>query len=246
MKPTVCVVYTHAKDHEDLHRSLEIMGEKDWVTKLAVLSTDETYKPLTAGKTTWVGRYFGEGYAVPLDEGGYDQMEAREESLWLARSTKCDWIVVCDADEYFTDDLYREICAAEKAGQNMLLTSVMNFCSLNEILWVPDTLMEWQGKVVRKPFPRVLRSDLPVSYRTCEDPKLMGANPTQHCFLPKNGIQTVLREIPDVDCWIHTRHLLHKRNAAWLDTLEKRAADPNLLHPVVRQAWWQMASCSNI
>jgi len=230
-QPTVCVGYIHSNEEPILQTSLKIMREYDWVSRIVVLDTDRTdHEKVVDHKTHRFAADFGTGIAKPVEQGGLNQIAARRRLLQLCRETGCDWILVVDADEYFTYATYRAIRHAHDASPRVCRMRVACHHFLDPWSWCnlrPDLSLRL--------ITRCIRADAGAcDYK--HNPKLARANQTQHCYL--SGGEAFVEHTAILH--VHTRYLYpHRvRNEKHLEWMRNHADhDPQFqLHPYVLQA----------
>ncbi|MEI6297795.1 MAG: hypothetical protein WCO84_09255 [bacterium] len=90
-----------------LEVSVLTMSEYDCIKDIVILHSGYK-KPLKYGslsqkckKVKEFYKNFGEGCDVPIKDGGWSEVEARNFSLDLSYDLKNEWILLCDADEFF-------------------------------------------------------------------------------------------------------------------------------------------------
>lgn len=246
--PVACVVYIHAKEEAYLQRSLAVMIEHDWVGRVIVLDTDIDAAPAETGKLLRVGIDFGTDIGKPVEEGGLDQIAAREKSLELGRETGFKWLVVCDADEFYTDSLQIHLSAAEQAGCNAIRLPIYPYCSPDKYLSDEGFEMESDGNAYPKPMPRIVTADCPAKYVRNMTPHLASPNKTRHCFLSRAGPGIHWYVALDPPCCIHTHWLLYPKRPpdSYIGRLRRKDAWPELLPEVMMNAWNKQCNSSNV
>jgi hypothetical protein len=118
----ICVWYIVANEPEYLNPSIEIMSSYDWVDYIIVVHTntldkiDDHFKCIGNEKTISYAKDFGYSFEISINQGGFNEVDARNKAIELADCLKCDWLVQCDADEFYTYNTIDIIRKADKEG----------------------------------------------------------------------------------------------------------------------------------
>lgn len=188
--PTVCLVYLHADEPQFLVRSRIIMKTHPWVTKIVTLNTRER-NPIAEGVDDEQRSYsfsgkFGYGFDKQPEDGGFDEIRARNHALDLAEKMGCTWTLICDCDEFFTDETYSDICDAHHQGKAVVWFSCYHFRDPSKYLWCPDYLKTvLHSKEMHDPHPRAFRTAARLRYvlNPADAYRSKLRNRTQHCQL---------------------------------------------------------------
>jgi len=107
---TTCTVWyiTSKIDSDHLRLSVKIMNSYDWVDNIVIMHTDPS-KPKNVGELEseynnisefW--KSYGYGFDRSCEDGGFDEVTCRNETIQIAKEMGSEWIVQCDSDEFFT------------------------------------------------------------------------------------------------------------------------------------------------
>jgi hypothetical protein len=96
----VCVWYIVNNESSYLKLSIEQMSSYHWVKSIIVLNTKD----------------YGYGFDKAIAGGGFDEISARNKALSIAEATGYDWLLQCDADEFYTENTGEIIDRAALAG----------------------------------------------------------------------------------------------------------------------------------
>ena len=107
---TTCTVWyiTSKIDNDHLRLSVKIMNSYDWVNNIVIMHTDPI-KPKNVGeleseynKISEFWKSYGYGFDRSCEDGGFDEVTCRNETIQIAKGMGSEWIVQCDSDEFFT------------------------------------------------------------------------------------------------------------------------------------------------
>lgn len=149
---------------------------------------------------------FGDGYGIPPNVGGFDQIKARTYAISLAANHNCLWMIHCDADEFFLNDL-GELLISSNA--DIIKTSVYHLLSPNTF-WVQTKQVKYvdEGEILFSPRLRI--------WRTKFEPKILydqrnsNVNVTRHCITSFTHISSIRTEYLPGLYHIHIHFLLYK------------------------------------
>lgn len=242
--PTVCVTYIHAQEDAFLTRSLASMASYDWILRFVVLHTDRNAPRRwdEARRTLHVYENFGRGFDCQPEEGGLDEVSARNRSLELAEQQGTDWTMICDADEFYMPAAYTAILQAVARRQVAIWYPCFHFCSLTEYLWDENCYRNVLGMTgLMDPHVRAFRTDRRFRYRGHDNRDWLAQLPnrTLHCGLqvPHNTASAAVAPAEQV-MHVHTRHMFRdKRNKDTVRTTPKRIAAGLVMPEAIREAW---------
>lgn len=91
--------------------TLKYSEYSDYVSDIVILITDGISgdaRKLT-DKITIYSENFGSGYSKSIEDGGYDQISARNYIIDKLGVSRADWLLMHDADDIYNTDFYRYI-----------------------------------------------------------------------------------------------------------------------------------------
>ena len=207
-KPSVCLLYVFNETELPLLRlSLEVMLKHPWVSTAVGLET--TGAPVDLPGISITSADYGRGAAVAPELGGFRQVHARNRALALAEAQRCDWLLLCDADEFFTEDAWGPLQQAHETGATSCWYDCYHFCKHDEYHWDPQDLhqvMPYERQLAVDPHPRGLRAS--ENYRFEFNRNLaadQGDNPHRHCVV--NCDMFRIRVVAGL-CHVHVKHWL--------------------------------------
>lgn len=165
-----------------------------------------------SGKFHEVFRPFGHGYDRSVDDGGYDQVSARNFALELVESSDVEWLMQYDADDYYHEGIFG-ILGEIEAPHDYVTCPCYTVTSL-EGYWYTEALMRsFDGIMLLNPHTRIWRRDLKLRYQISPRAIATQINHTRHCgvvFPPKSrSLAAILNE----PYHFHLHCLLGKRYA---------------------------------
>ena len=75
------------------------------------------------------GKHYGEGQNRQPEDGGFHELNARNDLFQFARESECDWVLMCDADEFFLENTIEAIIAAHAADKQIIMFSTHHLLS---------------------------------------------------------------------------------------------------------------------
>ena len=156
-----------------------------------------------------IHRPFGDGYDLSEDEGGYDQISARNFGLEVARETGGDYLLQFDADDFYDEALF-DFMESMPAATSALALSCITLTE--EGCWkqgLKKTRKLANNHVLVDPHIRCFRSSLNVRYERSVKADTL-TNKSRHCHfsLP---IESSIVAIQDYFLHFHLHVLLGKR-----------------------------------
>ena len=123
-RPSVCLSYLHAPgtwSDAYLPLSLEVMKDYDWITQISILNSNGIGDShVNGGKIRQDYQNFGYGHETQPEDGGIDAVTARNYQLSCAMQGDCDWVLMCDTDEWFDYDLIKVIEDQHRSVRNIV------------------------------------------------------------------------------------------------------------------------------
>lgn len=150
---------------------------------------------------------FGEGYDKIVDEGGFNQIKAREFAISLAKQKKCNWMIHCDADEFYLKELGDVL---ESSDADIIKTSVYHLVT-PQTFWIQTNQIKYtkNNKILFSPRLRIWKSNL--NPKILPDNRKSTINNTSHCYTSFDHLTSVkIKSIPGV-YHIHIHFLLFKK-----------------------------------
>lgn len=197
--PGVCVSYAiSATDLPLAMLSLEIMAEYAWIRTAMVLITDQDKLPQTVRKPLVhmrVSTKHGAGFEVPPSAGGYNEIQARNHLVRISRaqalSSGCNWVLLCDADEFFAEQTIEVVRACEESQSTAAVFGCCHVLNQSEQAVWPHRQKIYAGQPIHDPHIRLVHARSPIEYM--HNPLMVDAiNPTQHCLLSCPEIRPVI------------------------------------------------------
>jgi len=218
------------------------MTSYDWATKIVTLHTTDNRSPSehADGKRYDFHKSFGTGFDKQPEKGGFHEVAARNYLLDLCRMFGCDWVLICDDDEFYMPGAYDAICAAHSTNKNVVWFSCYHFRSPTHYLWWPNQVRRvHRAKYpMHDAHPRAFRMSLNWKYVVNNNEKYRNElnNRTQHCHINSHPSAAVLHGYGKHH--IHTRHMFDPKRPTrdWLDARENRESDI-VLPSVILNAW---------
>lgn len=235
--PSVCVVYVHADEPEFLSRSLQIMQSYAWVSSIVVLDTGRS-KPVLPENIIHPAEVFGYGFEEQPEHGGFHEVAARNRSLDIALKTGCDWLLLCDADEFFMESMFAEITAADRAGKDVVWLSCYHHTAPNRCIWESGEIRQVFGSGPRlyDPHPRAIRASRRWRYIVNQSYGVGLRNRTKHCHLNHHAGRQVHRA--DGHLHVHTRHMFYPKRPSDLSKYATRHI-ADALPDIILSTWRQ-------
>jgi hypothetical protein len=202
--------------------TLERMAENDCVSCIIIVITDSEENfvnyALFNGKAEVYSRNFGSGYDLSLEDGGYDQIGARNFALELLEQRDCEWILQHDADEYYT---FAFLNSLENKYQDYdaLLCSCITLASDDTQVYDPKHVRKTQFSRFINPHVRIWRKSLSLRFEKSPGVERRFKNVSRHCGVNfKDGLKLV--GITD-HVHYHFHYILKKRHYKKLKDFEK-------------------------
>ena len=166
-----------------------------------------------------VYRAFGSGYDLSLEEGGYDQVSARNFALELAEECDSDWLMQYDADDYYDERIFDAVSRLHDVADSIA-------CSCHTLVsersyWYVERLRRRFGPLtLLNPHTRIWKRSLRLRFEPSTRAVVAFRNATRHCgvrFPPPDQCRAIA--LDDVyhfhlHCLLGKRYSL-ERNQGW-------------------------------
>jgi hypothetical protein len=219
MPPTVCLCYVESKEPEALKRSLDTMTKYPWVKEVFVLHADQDRLPRQEGRINHVYQDYGSGFDKQPEDGGFDEVAAKNHVLRLGRSGNCDWLLIVDADEFFLPCTINQIAIAHREQLETAFFEHWHFCSPTQYLFARHATRRFRknGVAMHDPHMRAIRAKSECWYELNANVEVRNTwpNRTIHCTPVNPGWHTV-HEAPGL-YHIHTRHMFGEKRQQFLN-----------------------------
>ncbi|CAI0846062.1 hypothetical protein [Serratia quinivorans] len=167
--------------------TLHFAETSDYVSNIVVLITDgaqSDIKKITE-KITVYTENFGAGYSISIENGGYNQISARNFLIEKLENTESEWLMMHDADDLYDLDFYRFISE-----------ECMNFdavtCSCFSLRWAYGGEIELSVPILKSihlmnghkfhdPHTRVWKKALNLRYEKSSGIENHFSNHSRHC-----------------------------------------------------------------
>lgn len=154
----------------------------EYVFKIAILVTDaKRNKPQKiSNKITLYQQNFGNGYNIPVADGGYNQIDARNFLIEKLNDADVDWIIMHDADDIYDISFYQFISTQCKTTDAVTcscfsLRHDMSIC-------VPLVKSRFiQGKTLYDSHTRAWKKSLNLKYEKSPGIEKYYLNHSRHC-----------------------------------------------------------------
>ncbi|WP_404680840.1 hypothetical protein [Raoultella terrigena] len=192
--------------------ALNYAALSEYVFNIAILITDiDPDKPRKlSNKITLYSYDFGSGYSVSVENGGYDQIAARNFLLEKLSDTDVDWLMMHDADDIYLHDYYCFV-------SNECMTADAVTCSCFSLRPGPEICIPQEkgryirGKTLYDPHTRIWKRNLNLRYDKSEGVEKYFANYSRHCgVMFPEGINIIST---DGVYHFHLHALLNKRHS---------------------------------
>ncbi|WP_411755121.1 hypothetical protein [Serratia sp. (in: enterobacteria)] len=199
----------------ELAISLATLGEasrSSSVSKIIILLTDSLFESTyqLSNKITLCMRNFGKGYDTSIEEGGYDQVSARNYTLDFLDTEDIDWVMMHDADDIYDPDFYDFIL--ETHSYNDAVTcSCFTFRDINTLCVPQRKELAFNGSIFHDPHTRIWKKSLNLRYEKSKGVEGYFVNHSRHC-----GVvfpETTMFGFTDRPWHFHLHALLNKRHS---------------------------------
>lgn len=173
---------------ELLRESVAKLTNYSWVSRIIILQTTCRIPQSSVGqKTELVGADLGYGFDRQPEDGGFDELTARNTQLQLLHLTWLPWLGLIDADELFTEETGELLAQADRASKSKIVFECYHMLQTGRKIW-PEQQTVFGGKVINDPHCRIFKNRKEPETFQLAPPQIAGANRTQHCQLA--GVQS--------------------------------------------------------
>lgn len=175
--------YVTANQSDYLVLSVLTHEKYDWVDQIVIVHTDEKEPKIIhnndfdKNKVVHLWYPFGTGFDKSVENGGFDEIEARNFAIITAMDVAQpgSWLVQCDSDEFYSYDTKDQIEMASLNGHLGIRLNCNHFIN-------PETVKY----PLADPYDyhlRIWKADQPVFYRQNTNSRFMAKfpNKTTHC-----------------------------------------------------------------
>ena len=168
---------------EMLRESVAQVSQYRWVDRVIILQTT-SHIPQSAidDKVTLLGADFGYGFDREPEEGGFDELSARNLQLQLLHLTGQPWLGLIDADELFTENTGELLTRADAAGKTRIVFECHHLYKTGRKIW-PEQLTTFGGYSINDPHCRIFRRRYAAEVFQPAPRHIAKTNRTQHCQL---------------------------------------------------------------
>lgn len=133
-----------------------------------------------SSKVWEVHRDFGQGYLRSLEQGGYDQISARNYALQLMENSGVDWLLQFDADDFY-DPEFLSIVAGLDERYDAVHCPCYTLTSATDYWYEPILERTVGGIRLLNPHIRAWRLSLKKRFEPCLNSIKRYRNITRHC-----------------------------------------------------------------
>lgn len=162
--------------------TLSFAALSNYVSEIAILITDakpDCPRKFTE-KITVYSQYFGAGYEIAIDHGGYDQIAARNYLIEKMYATGCDWILMHDADDLYDLEYYQFI-SEECINADAVTCSCFSLRFGPEVCVPLHKNIKIQNLILYEPHTRIWKKNLDLRYEKSNNIENFYANHSRHC-----------------------------------------------------------------
>lgn len=222
---TIGIYCTVSSDELQLAlKTLSIAAKSEYVTDIIILITDREefdsnsislgFLGENAKKINIFNGNYGYGYETSIEEGGYDQISARNDALRLIYSKKVDWVMQHDADDIYDLSFYKKICL-DCSKQQAVMTECYTLNSYSSYIASSSLIKNLHGRKLLNPHIRVWKKELGIEFKKSKFVSDSHVNVTRHCGVEfPNKMKLIIIKKPS---HYHLHRLLNKRNSSNLD-----------------------------
>lgn len=177
-------IYTTVSSNQ-LSLALATLGyaaSSEYVSDIIILVTGkkgEKPKKLSDKITLYCGD-FGSGYDHSLEDGGYNQIAARNYLLDRFENTEAEWLLMHDADDLYDTRLY-DFIATQCFFADAVTCPCFTLKGKSELSVPGDRKVKILGEVIHDPHTRIWRKSLCLRYQKSPGIEQYFANSSRHC-----------------------------------------------------------------
>ena len=154
---------------------------------------------------------FGDGFDLALEEGGYNQVAARNFALEKVEGADADWAVQIDADEIYEPFIF-ELLQSVPRDINVVTGSYYTLLSECSHWFEERKFRNTKAGRLYDPHTSIWRTDLGVRYDQSPGVEQNFANISRHCGVMFNRYSNVRMTAITVPYYFHLHCLLNKRH----------------------------------
>ena len=177
---SVTLVCCHARQPDYLARLIDIHEPYPWVSSIVAFDTSQALPFTRRGKVLHCGRDFGYGFDKQPEQGGYDEINARQTALKIARGENHFWSLIVDADEIYHPGFDRVLDVAEGQGSNAVCVECWPLVTPQRYVYNREAVFDIDNLRLHDPHVRAISKLTEVTY-TPSPQHWRFANRTQHC-----------------------------------------------------------------
>ncbi len=162
--------------------TLHFAESSEYISDIAILITDDKNCAATrlTDKITIYSENFGSGYSRSIQDGGYDQIAARNYLLEKMEETEADWILMHDADDIYGIDFYQYIVAVGIDSDAVTCSCYTVTTDLD--LCAPANKVQLTGPALLvDPHTRAWKKSLGLRYVKSDGVEKFFSNHSRHC-----------------------------------------------------------------
>ena len=205
--PKICLTYVTNSRYDIVYTSVKTMEKYDEINNIIVLYAGE-FPPKEIGelsknkKIKEYHKYFGSGFDKSLNEGGWDQISARNYLLQLSDENDSDWVICCDDDEFFVlENMFNHYDYEIFNNYDMVAFQMYHFVDLHKYVYYESGLKCRRGVLLFDPHIRMWRKNLNAEWGI--NPRIRATNITRHPEIKKLGWENEKLLICDQMVHIH-------------------------------------------
>ena len=222
----------HSSDYFCLDLSVKTMSAYDWVTDIFIVYTDDE-QPAEFGKlkekyfpkVTEKWQSYGHGFDKSVADGGFDEVRCRNEVIAWAREFDNEFLIQCDADEFYTP-LLGEIL------DYMIRDNIEKVVSFSHYPFISPCIYVWDTSCIRgimhDPHIRVWRKTDEVWYHGHNRGR---KNHTQDCSINHDKDEMIFYE--PQPCHMHLHDMIGPKVNPSRNNLDKFGVDYKIIDPSI-------------
>lgn len=206
-----------------LDRMLATHLNYDWIWRIALLNSRGGTFDISHPKLLHFSRDFGHGFTAQPEDGGFDEVAARNFLLDAVADIDGTCTILCDSDDVYHPDTVRVIELMARNNSLAGMIECWHFTSPNQYLFFPNSLFRYRDSSPRlhDPHIRILRHGCGIRWQLNPNTTLRDTwpNRTMHCT-PQLGSWPTLLRIPGL-FHLHTHHMFEPKRTAYVTSHKK-------------------------
>ena len=173
-------------EYDLLRLTLKPMLNNNHIEKILIVVTGPS-KPNSFGYLSGLSskvieeyKYFGYGYGRSVEDGGYNQIDARNYALKKICSHDLNWVLQFDADDFYTSSFFNYISSVGE-DKNYICCACYTLNSINTFWYKEKIDRSHNGRMLLNPHIRMWRKNIGLSYSECDNANAVFTNRTRHC-----------------------------------------------------------------